>query len=165
MPDLLDPGFAGDDGGADPAVAEALAGYADGKPFGSALAAVATCRLLVPVVTNADQVETAEHGLAGDETAHMAAVLMRGRDGRLALLAFTGVGPLQAWDSQARPVPLATPQVAQAALAEGAAAVVVDVAGPVQLVIEGDDLDHVSQGQVLAPVGAGYAWVAPTHGD
>lgn len=55
--------------------------------------------------------------------------LLTGRDGRLALLAFTGTGPLAQWRADAR-----------AALAEGAVALLVDVAGPVQLAVEGPDL-------------------------
>ena len=47
-------------------------------------------RLLVPVVAILGEVEHDEQGLAHDKTSDMAAVLMTGRDGRKALLAFTG---------------------------------------------------------------------------
>ena len=47
-------------------------------------------------------------GLAHDKTSDMATVLMRGRDGRTALLAFTSTETLRRWNADARPVPLAT---------------------------------------------------------
>ena len=55
-------------------------------------------RLLVPVVALLGEVEHDEQGLAHDKTSDMAAVLMKGRDGRTALLAFTGTASLQAWN-------------------------------------------------------------------
>ena len=39
------------------------------------------------------EVELDEQGLAHDKTSDMATVLMQGRDGRMALLAFTGTEP------------------------------------------------------------------------
>ena len=70
----------------------------------------------------------------------MATVLMTGRDGRRALLAFTGTEPLRRWNPEARPVPVPVDQAAAAALQDDAAAMLVDVAGPVLFVVETDDL-------------------------
>jgi hypothetical protein len=89
----------------------------------------------------------------------MAAVLMRGRDGRLALLAFTGTSALQQWDPQARPVPVPMAQAAQSALNDDAAALVLDVAGPVRFVVEGEDLRALAEGYVLVELEGRYAWV------
>jgi hypothetical protein len=92
----------------------------------------------------------------------MAAVLMRSRSGRTALLAFTGLGALQAWDTGARPVPVAVPEAARAALQNGAEALVVDVAGPVLFAVEGEDLRSLASGDRLTRVGAaGWGWVRP----
>jgi hypothetical protein len=104
------------------------------------------------------EVEYDEQGLAHDKTSDMATVLMRGKDGRLALLAFTGKEPLQRWNPEARPVPVAARQAAQAALQDDAAALVVDVAGPVLLVIEGEDLRSLAEGYRLVETGSGWAW-------
>jgi len=133
-----DPGFAGDTGGVPAEVAAALASYAaDPGEYAGALAAVAVARLLVPVVAVLGEVEHDAAGLAHDKSSDMAAVLLTGADGRLALLAFTGTEPLAHWRPDARPVPVSARTAARAAVQEEAAALVVDVAGPVPFVIEG----------------------------
>ena len=136
---IPDPGFAGDTGEVPAAVAAALAAYAV-DPRGAyvqVLAALQDARLLVPVVALLGEVEHDEAGLAHDKTSDMAAVLLQGADGRLALLAFTGTASLAAWNPEARPVPVPARVAAQSALQDGAAALVVDVAGPATLVVEG----------------------------
>ena len=141
-----DPGFAGDTGAPDPAVAEALASYAaDPGEYVGALDAISRSRLLVPVVAVAEEVEIDEAGLAHDKSSEMAAVLLRGADGRLALLAFTSIEALQGWRPDARPVPVAARDAAQAALSEEAAVLLVDVAGPVKLVVQGEALDLLAR--------------------
>ncbi|UUZ58981.1 SseB family protein [Nocardioides sp. B-3] len=86
------------------------------------------------------EVEYDERGLAHDKTSDMAAVLMRGADGRLALLAFTSTETLARWNPEARPVPVVAKLAAQSAVQEDAAALVVDIAGPTTFVVEGDDV-------------------------
>jgi hypothetical protein len=160
---LLGPGFPDDTGAADPALRSALAAY-DGAAAGpaDALALLASARLLVPVVAVLGEVEVGEDGLARDKTSDMAAVLLTGADGRLAMLAFTGTDSLAAWDPSARPVPVSAPTAAQSALQEGAAALVVDVAGPAPYVLEGDDLLGVASGWTLTSVGGRSAWLRPS---
>ena len=134
---IPDPGFAGDHGEPGAALASALAAYVKGSgSHVDALAAVRESRLLVPVVAVLGEVEVDEQGLAHDKTSDMATVLMQGRDGRLALLAFTGTDALHRWNPEARPVPAELTRVAAAAVQDGASAIVVDVAGPVSFVIE-----------------------------
>lgn len=157
---LPDPGFAGDDGAADPQVAAAFSDYAVTRQPAPALAALCGARLLVPVVALPGEVETAADGLDRDKTADVAAVLMQGRDGRRALLAFTSLDTLTAWNAHARPVPVSTADAARAATAEGAAALVIDVAGPVRFVIETADLTELAAGHVIRRTSAGYAWLA-----
>ena len=94
MRTIPDPGFAGDTGAVDPGLAAALPAY-DAAPGDEAarravLARLQDVRLLVPVVALLGEVEVDDQGLAHDKTSDMAAVLMTGRDGRTALLAFTG---------------------------------------------------------------------------
>jgi hypothetical protein len=159
---LPDPGFAGDDGSAHPALAQALAAWgADPAAYVEALAALQRSRVLVPVVAVLGEVEYDEAGLAHDKTSDMATVLVQGADGRLALLAFTGTESLAAWDPQARPVPVSAAVAARSALQDGAAALVLDLAGPVRLVVEGDDLRGLAEDWVLARVGGGTAWIRP----
>ncbi len=160
MRTIPDPGFAGDDGNVSPEVSSALAEHA-ADPEGrrhATLAVLQDSRLLVPVVAVLGEVEYDEQGLAHDKTSDMATVLMRGRDGRLALLAFTGTESLQRWNPEARPVPVRAQQAAEAALHDDAAALLVDVAGPTMLVVEGEDLRALAEGYRLVQTPAGWAW-------
>lgn len=123
-----------DRGEPDPALTAALAAYAatpDARTEAAVLAALGGARVLVPVVAALGEAETGPDGLVRDKSADMAAVLMRGRDGRTALLAFTGLESMRRWDPDARPVPVPAHVAAQAALQDGAAALLLDVAGPV----------------------------------
>jgi hypothetical protein len=160
--DLPDPGFAGDEGGVAEDVAAALEAYrADphARPVHRAtLAVLQHSRVLVPVVAVLGEVEHDAAGRAHDKTSDMATVLLTGDDGRTALLAFTGARPLGRWDPAARPVPVTFADAARAARQDGADAVVVDVAGPVMFVVDGDDLDALADGQFLVRLEAGWAW-------
>ncbi len=159
---IPDPGYAGDDGSAPAALADGLAAWAAGRAsYAEALAVLAQSRLLVPVVAVLGEVEYDERGLAHDKTSDMATVLLQGADGRLALLAFTSTASLVAWNPEGRPVPAATPLAARSALQDGAAALVVDVAGPVRFVVEGEDLERLAGGWTLVRVGDQVAWVRP----
>jgi hypothetical protein len=157
---IPDPGFAGDDGGVDPVVTAALAAYdeAPDARYLETLAVLQDARVLVPVVAVLGEVEVDEHGLAHDKTSDMATVLMRGRDGRNALLAFSGSASLTRWDPAARPVPVSFDRAAQAAVQDGAAALLLDVAGPVLFVVEAEDLASLAAGHRLLRVGEGWGW-------
>ncbi len=159
---IPDPGFAGDDGAAAPELAAALVAWrADPSAYAEAVAALRDARLLVPVAAVLGEGAHHERGLAREKTSDMATVLLQGADGRLALLAFTGIAALTAWDPEARPVPVTASVAAQSALQDGAAALVVDVAGPVPFVVEGDDLRGLAEGWELARVGDQTAWIRP----
>ncbi len=162
---IPDPGFPDDDGTAPADLVAALASHArglDGRA--AALAALQHSRLLVPVVALLGEVAYDDDGLAHDKTSDMATVLMRGASGRLALLAFTGTASLQAWDPEARPVPVSAPLAARSALQDGAEALLIDLAGPTRFVVEGDDLQGLALGWTLARVGTAVAWIRP-EGD
>jgi len=162
---ILGSGFPGDDGSAHPAVAEAFGAYRTRSgSYAAALAALLESRVLVPVVAVLGDVEHDADGLAHDKSSDMATVLLTGADGRQALLAFTSTESLRAWQMDARPVPVSFRDAARAAVQESAAAVVVDIAGPVPFAVEGDDLDAAARGYDLAFVGGSSAWVAPSPG-
>lgn len=159
---IPDPGFAGDTGEQDPAVGTALEAYAaDPSRYPDVLLALHESRVLVPVVAVLGEVEHDEQGLAHDKSSDMAAVLMQGRDGRLALLGFTCTAALVAWNPEARPVPVTARVAAQSAVQEEAAALVLDIAGPVPVVVEGEDLRGLASGWSLARVGEQVAWIRP----
>ncbi|MFI6511294.1 SseB family protein [Streptosporangium sp. NPDC050855] len=150
MPSIPQPLVPGDDGAADAAVTSALAAFAAGTAHaGDVVTALGGARLLVPVVALLKESEIGEHGLRQEKESEMALPKLVGADGREAVLAFTGVDALRRWRADARPIQATALQVCQAAVHEGAAAVVVDVAGPVPFVVEGDLL------RVLAAVESG----------
>lgn len=153
--------YVDDTGAADPALTSALERYAAGPGgYPEVLAALAGARLLVPVVAVLGDVEVGDDGLARDKTSDMAAVLLTGGDGRMALVAFTCTASLTAWDTDARPVPVAAPLAAATAIQEGAAALVLDVAGPTSFALEGEDLHRIANGwrPVRLPDGA-WGWL------
>jgi hypothetical protein len=154
-------GPSGDTGEAASGVTAALAAYADGTGSEhAALLALAAARLLVPVV--AVPGGPGGHGGTGSppmrggvqggrppretEQTEMALPTLIGNDGRTAIIAFTGTETLSRWQEDARPVPVPARQVWAAAHAEADAAVI-DVAGPVPLVIEGARLRALANGQ------------------
>lgn len=144
--------FAADDGAAAPEVVAALAAYERGAGGSAAvLSALAASRLLVPVVAVLDELEPVDSAsttgsIRPEKSSHMATVTTLGRDGRRALLAFTCIDAMRSWDPAARPVPTLTKGVAEAALGDGADALVVDIAGPVVFSIEGADLRALASG-------------------
>ncbi|MBA2952983.1 SseB family protein [Nocardioides sp. MAH-18] len=159
---IPDPGFAGDDGAAQPDLARALAAWdRDPAAYADALGALREARVLVPVVAVLGEVEIDEAGLTHDKSSDMATVLVQGADGRLALLAFSGTEALAAWSPDARPVPVTTAVAARSALLDGAAALVLDLAGPVRFVVEGEDLRGLAEGWEIARVGGDVAWIRP----
>jgi hypothetical protein len=132
-------------------VAEALAAYAAGQATEhAALTALAASRLLVPVVA-----VPAEAGDDGTEKeTEMALPTLIGQDGRKAVIAFTSADTIARWRRDARPVPVPAGRLWPAVAAEQAAAVVVDVAGPVPLVIEGARLAALASGAPPPPAHA-----------
>jgi hypothetical protein len=156
--------FRDDDGSADPRAATALAAF--GAGLGSehaALTALASSRLLVPVVAvlaaadapgEAERPEGAQDppgaGPAradpGDRGSEMSLPTLIGRDGRSAIPVFTCLDALARWDARARPVPAQAGQVWRAAV-DGSCAVVVDIAGPVPLAVDGARLAALADGR------------------
>lgn len=165
---LLGSEFPDDRGEDDPRLRTALRAYAAAESASArrsllpaCLEALGDARLLVPVVAVLGESEVGADGLERDKSSDMAAVLLTGRDGRTALLSFTHTAAMRAWDPAARPVPVRARLAAQAALQEGAAALLLDVAGPVRLVVEDIDLEGLAGGWRLARVGEQVAWVRP----
>ena len=157
--------FPGDDGTASIKTRQLLAAAAaEAGPTAYLRAVAALCvdRLLVPVVATATRTGQTSGGLALDKEAEMAVVLLQAADGRRALLGFTGLDALHAWQSSARPVAVTLDRAAQTARAEGAAAVVVDCAGPASLAVEGDVLEQLAAGHRLVETASGeFGWVVP----
>jgi hypothetical protein len=166
---IPDPGFAGDDGAGDLTLRAALTAYA-ADPARQvdvllALSSRPSPRLLVPVVAVLGESEVDDQGLAREKTSDMATALLTGRDGRQALLAFTGLDTLAAWRDDARPVPVTVAVAARSAIQEGAAALVLDVAGPTAYAVEGEVLEALARGWTLVRTPQGAAWAETVDRD
>jgi hypothetical protein len=161
-----EPQFRDDRGGADPDTTAALEAFEAGRGTEhEALRALAGSRLLVPVVAvRADELAAgdgaegepagtpaappaapADAAASGEKATEMAMPAIVGRDGRRALPAFTSLNSLAAWQTGARPVPVPAASVWQSAVRESCA-VVIDIAGPVPLVVEGSRLATLAAG-------------------
>jgi len=114
---IAEPAFPDDDGTIDPRLSEALGDDA------AVFDIIGDVRVFVPIVAVVG--ERATDGT--DKSADMAAVFMAGADGRKGLLTFSSVAALEAWNSVARPVPVWGREAAQAALDEGASALLLDL--------------------------------------
>jgi len=152
-----DPSLRNDDGSAHPGVAAALADFAAGQGTEHAvMTALAASRLLVPVIAvladqlepgrSATQGEQDEQGEQGEKASEMAMPTLIGVDGRRAIPAFTSLESLSRWQSDARPVPVASLAVWQSACADSVA-VMIDVAGPVPFAVEGARLGALARGE------------------
>lgn len=154
--------FPGDDGRASEEVRARLGAAqpgADTTAYLRAVAALCGARVLVPVVATATSIGTIRGGLVSDKEAEMSVVSLGSPTGGRALLAFTGLDALQAWDARARPVPVTVDVVASAAVADDAQAVLVDVAGPYPLVLEGEVLTALASGRRVVELSDGtFGW-------
>ncbi|WP_344801183.1 SseB family protein [Microlunatus ginsengisoli] len=157
--------FPGDTGDPDPRTRRLLAAFSAGPSTDGYLRVVAALcgdRVLVPVVATATRLDRGTGGLFSDKEAEMSVVGVQAPDGRRALLAFTGMDSLEAWDATARPVPVTLDKAAEATLADGAAALLVDLAGPDPLAIEGEVLAQLAAGNRLVELDDGFGWAVTT---
>jgi hypothetical protein len=157
--------FPGDTGVADAETRRLMAAAAaEATPLAYLRAIAALCgeRLLVPVVATATRLGKTVAGLTPDKEAEMSVVTLRVQDGRHALLAFTGLDALRGWQPDARPVPVTVDRAAHTARTEGLTAVLIDVAGPHALVIEGEVLGELAAGHRLVELAESeFGWVMP----
>lgn len=149
---IPDPGFAEDDGTADPVLAAALAAWQqDPSAEPELLAALTRSRLMVPIVALLGEVEVDEHGHKHEKTSDMAVPVVEAPDGRRALPAFTSLENMARWRADARPAPVAAPQAAMVAFSERADTLLIDPAGPVGYQLTGARLRAVAENRRYLP--------------
>lgn len=157
MRTLGNPGasFADDHGEPDPEVRRLLAQSGGADSYARAVAALCGARLLLPIVATGKE--------SPGDPADLAAVMITSADGRTALLVFTGLDSLRAWNPAARPVPCTLDDVAATALETGSGVILVDLAGPSSLVIERDLVDELAAGRRLIELeDGGFGWLYAT---
>ncbi|WP_354643453.1 SseB family protein [Kitasatospora camelliae] len=149
---IPNPGFADDDGTADPRLAAALAAWSeDASAEPELLAALTPSRLMVPIVALLGEVETDANGLKHEKTSDMAVPVIEAPDGRRALPAFTSLETMARWRADARPAPVAAPQAAMVAFSERADTLLIDPAGPVPFQLAGARLRAVAENRAFLP--------------
>jgi hypothetical protein len=154
---IPDPGFAGDTGEPDPRLTAALeAVAADPARLPEMLAALHQVRVVAPVVAQVGETGTTPTGLRHEKSADIAVPLLLDGTGSRALLVFSGTPALARWDPAARPVPVLGARAAQVALAEGAEAIVLDVAGPHPATVPLPEVHALAEGRGRVP-----AWTDP----
>lgn len=145
---IPDPGFAGDDGSADPVLAAALAEWAAGGSPYPVYAALVGGRVMVPVVAMAVSVDAVT---GADKETDMMLITIQVEDGRTALPAFTSLAALTAWHAEARPVPVAATTACLSTVAEEQELMLLDPGGPVTFPVEGPALRAIAQSRVPVP--------------
>lgn len=139
-----------DDGSCPPLLARALM---SGVPVAVA-AAVRQERLLVPVVKapiGSLPEDDADPCGTGDA---MASVTFVANDGRRALLAFSSMEALLAWNVDARPLPQLGRDIAASALAGDLDALIIDIASTRRVALQGADLARAA-GQLAGEANTG----------
>ncbi|HEY6795389.1 MAG TPA: SseB family protein [Kineosporiaceae bacterium] len=153
--------FAGDDGSVDPALAAALAGYGQGTTaLADVVRALAVARVLVPVVAVLGEDHPLPTHVRGDLGAVLAIATITGPDGRRGLPVFGGTASLAHWDRRARPVPVEGVRAALAAVAEGCDLLLLDLAGPVPVIVPRPAVWALGQSRSWVPPSADPELVA-----
>lgn len=150
--------FVGDEGHADPLVRSALRQAQDQIGYVRAVVALCTTRLLMPIVATGESNEKGPDPHRGTE---MAAVSVQSGSGERALLAFTGLDAMQAWNRAARPILCTLDDLCATALEVGAVALLLDIVGPATFIIEGETLRALAAGQRLIELDDGtFGWMS-----
>lgn len=138
----------GDDGRADPRLASALAAY-DGSAAAQARVhtALAGARVFLVLSAQALSTRTSATGLREESEAQISLVTLQAPSGARALPAFLDGHEVARWRSGVRPLPLAAPLACQAALDDGAAALLLDPLGAA-LAVQGSALAELAAGRV-----------------
>jgi hypothetical protein len=145
-------GFAGDDGSADPELAQLLTDYATGSgSLTDVVSRLAATRVLVPVLAEMGVSGVTEQGLEVDKEASAGVVALEAPDGRRALPVFTSVAAMTAWRPDARPVPVQAARAALSAVSEDWALLVVDPAGPATALVPRPAVWALAQGKPWRP--------------
>lgn len=122
-----------------------------------AIIALSRCRLLVPLLAEAGDVGLTPEGKLVDKTQELSIVTVAAPDGRRAMPVFSSVEAMRAWNSEARPIPVAGPQLALAAAEELNDLIIVDPGSPEsEFGVRRTQLEALAMGRHVLP-----AWADP----
>lgn len=174
-----------DRGEADADLRRALStAYDDIEGYLDAIARLCTARLIMPTVEAPEDAEPGVSKRTGEDPGHdhgddhdheheegaghrpRAAVLLRSSTGEKGVLAFTGMDALRSWNPGAHPVRCTLDDVAATVAETESSTIVIDVAGPHQLVIGADAIAQLAQGRRLVRLDdGGFGWMFLAEGE
>ncbi len=144
--------FAGDDGSADAALDAALSGFRAGTATESDVVdALRDARVLIPLIAEKGDEGVGPTGLPVDKTQELSIVTVAAPDGRSVLPVFSRVETMQAWDPQARPIPVAGLRAAMSAASDGTDLIVIDPSTPSEFVVRRPAVWAMAQGVEWTP--------------
>jgi len=143
---------AGDDGSADPRLIETVLRFrARELGLAEVVEALASVRLLVPLLTDRGDEGIGAHGQVVDKTQELALVTLAGPDGRAVLPVFSSVDAMRAWNPIARPIPATAARAAVAAASDGLGAIVLDPGSPTELALRRTAFESLALGSRFTP--------------
>ncbi|MEO5534273.1 MAG: SseB family protein [Pseudolysinimonas sp.] len=127
---------AADDGSADALLIETVRRFrAHDLGMTEVVAALASARVLVPLLAERGDEGVGAHGQLVDKTQELSLVTVEGPDGRSVLPVFSSVDTMRAWNPVARPIPVAATRAALSAAADDVGAIVLDPGSPTEVAI------------------------------
>jgi hypothetical protein len=143
---------ASDDGTAPARVIEAIKRFrASEVGVREVLEALRAERLLLPLLAVRGEEGVGTHGRLVDKTQELSLVTAASPDGRPALLAFTSVDTMRAWNVTARPIPIQVPRIALAVASEGTPLIVVDPGAATMFVVRRPAFRALATGEQWLP--------------
>ena len=134
---------------------EALQALADAHA--NAVVACTGARFLVPLVAEAGDYGLTPEGKTVEKSQELSIVTVKAPDGRAAMPVFSSVRAMQAWNAEARPIPVPGAQVALAAAQEETDLVVIDAgSAETEYVIRRPALEAFALGHRVVP-----SWADP----
>lgn len=164
--------FAGDNGAAPKALAEAVRamreaaqGYVGGADRGALealaqrraelLVELSRSRVLIPLLAEAGELGETPDGRIVEKTQELSIVTVSGPDGRKVMPVFTSVDAMRTWNPESRPIPVPAPQAAVAAAQEHTDLIIVDPGSPdAQFGVRRPELEAVALGKSRTPAWA-----------
>lgn len=143
---------AGDDGSADPALWAALVRFREGQGSETEVVdAFRSSRVLIPLIAERGDEGVGPTGLVVDKTQELSIVTVAAPDGRAVQPVFSSVQTMQAWDPQARPIPVEAVRAALAAASEQTDLIVLDPGSSTEFVLRRPAVWAIAQGEHWEP--------------
>ena len=130
-----------------------------------ALLALSASRVLIPLLAEAGDLGVTPEGRTVEKTQELSIVTVAAPDGRRVMPVFSGVAAMQAWNPEARPIPVPMPQAALAAAQEQTDLIIVDPGSlQTELGVRRTQLESVALGDRAMPAWADSEVVAAFQG-